>query len=437
MTAFRPLRRLPSPHQFNQNDALVVFGELFARGYANGLVEAAEQAGMRVIYSTVGRRDESGLRKLNSEELAAASQPLLNVPLEAGFDLTVDKNGKTPCDQLGGLRLNDWMTAKMNWDSIQQSKETAKKDFRSRVQEWAHQLQSQVGDRRNLVIAHTMAGGVPRAKIIMPAMNRVFKGYGERYASSEEFWQTDLGRFCAENFMEVTAETFRVLIEETQSIREMIESRGGKVTYTAYGYHGTDVLVGSDYQWQSYAPYLQGFAKIKLEQIAEEFWKKGIKATVFNAPEILTNSSSVFLGIEVPLYPLLLALDKEAGTNPNAKNKVQELLKHFKDGFQLSELKNFTLEYFNSDVIKRWSIFEKWPQHNGPEQMEMIKKSSTYLFSLQKDEKDPVTTPLSEIVFTACGDIMLASAHSPESPVWWLGHDIVAQSTLVRWTQNK
>ncbi|MCB0406744.1 MAG: hypothetical protein KDD34_00995, partial [Bdellovibrionales bacterium] len=72
-----------------------------------------------------------------------------------------------------------------------------------------------------------------------------------------------------------------------------------------------------------------------------------------------------------------------------------------------------------------------WPQHNGPEQMEMIKKSSIELFALQKDEKKPVTTPLSEIVFDACGKILLNEAASPRKPVWWIGHDAVAKQTCL------
>ena len=65
-----PLRTLPVKAQFKRGDVLVVFGELFTRGYANGIVDEAERAGLKVIYSTVGRRDADGkLRALNEEEL--------------------------------------------------------------------------------------------------------------------------------------------------------------------------------------------------------------------------------------------------------------------------------------------------------------------------------------------------------------------------------
>ncbi len=85
----------------------------------------------------------------------------------------------------------------------------------------------------------------------------------------------------------------------------------------AFGYHGTEILIDGRYAWQSYSPYLQGFAKVELENIARKALHEGIQASVYNAPEILTNSSSIFLGVEVALYPLLGAMKKEAPTIPS------------------------------------------------------------------------------------------------------------------------
>jgi hypothetical protein len=67
VTPLIPLRNLPQKAQFKKGDVLVVFGELFQRGYANGIVDEAERAGLKVIYSTVGRRDNDGkLRPLKT-----------------------------------------------------------------------------------------------------------------------------------------------------------------------------------------------------------------------------------------------------------------------------------------------------------------------------------------------------------------------------------
>jgi len=44
---------------------------------------------------------------LTVEELAGKDQPLINLPLECGFDLAKSKKGNTPCDQLKGLKLSE------------------------------------------------------------------------------------------------------------------------------------------------------------------------------------------------------------------------------------------------------------------------------------------------------------------------------------------
>lgn len=431
MSKLMPLRDLPSSANYGSGDVLVIFGELFGGGYVNGLIEEAKKKGMTVIYSTVGRRDEEGLRPLNAEEIAEKNHDgeMINIPLEAGFDLSPATNGQTPSDQLKGVKLKEWKTASLDWDLVRESQTRGAENFTARCEKWAAEVAKHLPKDKKVVFAHTMAGGVPRAKIIMPAMNRVFKGFGDRFASSEEFWASDLGKLCEKSFMEVTANTFSTLIEVTSETRKEIESSGGQVSYTAYGYHGTEILIDGKYQWQSFAPYLQGYAKMALESYAEEAFSKGIKATVFNAPEILTNSSSIFAGIEIPLYTLLAALEKE-----NTEGKLDEIIStaksHFKEDGMSEKLSTYLNEFFTTDVIREWSDFPGWPQHNGPQQMEMIKTSSTELLDWQKDPKTPLSNFLSEVVFKACGKIMLNESHSPREPVWWIGHDAVAKSFL-------
>jgi len=99
---FEPLRQVNPVSGFGNKDVLVVFGEVFARGYVNGLIDEAKKAGMKVIYGTVGRRDENDeLRPLTAEELAAKDQPLVNVPLECGFDLA--KSSQIPTPLVGSI----------------------------------------------------------------------------------------------------------------------------------------------------------------------------------------------------------------------------------------------------------------------------------------------------------------------------------------------
>ena len=325
MDQFKPLRDLPNPAEWSSNDVLIVIGELFSRGYANGIVDMAKAKGMKVIYSTVGRRDENqNLRPLNEEELQAKDTPFINIPLEAGFDLEPDANGKAPIDYLKGVKMSQWQDIKFDWDGIEQSRLAATENFRQRVKEYLSELEVQIPQGANVLFVHTMAGGFPRAKVVMPVANKVFKGYDERFSSSETFWNSELGRFCALNFKEVTGETLHHLIDLTTPLRERLQAEDRKVSYVAYGYHGTDVLIGDKYQWQSYSPYLQGWAKLHLEEVAKKAFAENVSTCVFNCPEILTNSSSIFLGVEVSLYPLIGALKKEGLSHPEAQNILSE-----------------------------------------------------------------------------------------------------------------
>ncbi len=418
-------------HGFDHRDTLVVFGELFDRGYVNGLVDEAERAGMRVIHATVGRRDSSGtLRPLTTDELLAKAKPLINVPLEAGFDLEVGPSGQAPVDQLQGYKMSEWLHVQLDWDEIAACRKVALQNFRARVQVYLDELKTYISESRHVVFAHTMAGGVPRAKIMMPVLNRVFKGFGDRFASSEEFWTSQLGRLCEANFSDVTAQTFHHLIELTSDIRQSIEARGGQVSYIAYGYHGTPIFFGGRYQWQSYSPYLQGFAKLELEQISRTAFQNGIRSSVFNAPEILTNSSSIFLGVEVPLYALLAALGNEDPDSPITQSLFAVAKQKFKEKRGLDTALASIEEYFQSDIIQRWSKFHLWPQHNGPEQMQLMRETSQAIIQAHKDEKDLLTSQLSEVVFRSCGQLMLNEAFQPRQPVWWIGHEAVAKATL-------
>ena len=76
MTAPVSLRDIPQNSIFRKGDVFVLFGELFGRGYANGLVNEARKAGMTIIGITVGRRDENHvLRALTDARLLRRIQP--------------------------------------------------------------------------------------------------------------------------------------------------------------------------------------------------------------------------------------------------------------------------------------------------------------------------------------------------------------------------
>lgn len=429
MQPFHPLRDVPSVSGYGPGDVLVVFGEVFARGYVNGLIDEARKAGMKVIFGTVGRRDaDETLRPLNAEELAQKDQPLVNVPLECGFDLAKSRKGVSPSDQLKGLKLSDWNNVKLDFAQVEESRKAGRESFRARVTQYLAELEKQIPAGAKVLVAHTMAGGVPRAKIIAPVMNRVFRGTG--FTSSREFWEGDLGRFCAMSFMDVTANSLHDLIELSAPLRERAAKAGGAVSYVAYGYHGAEIYTSGSYHWQSYAPYLQGFAKLELENIARRAMESGVKACVFNAPEILTNSSSLFLGVEIALYPLLGAFRKEAPNHPLTQRLIAESNALLKPGHSVDEILALTDGYFQSEIIQRWTKFAQWPQHNGPEQMELMQKTSKALFDMHQDERKLLTAALSEVVFKACGHAMLREGANPRQSTCWVGHDFVVKASL-------
>lgn len=422
------MREIPQLAGYKPGDVMVLFGELFSKGYANGIVDEAEKRGMTIVRSTVGRRDADGsLRPLNEEEHKDIPRPFINIPMEAGFDMEPDSKGVTPCDQLKGIKMKDWDQDHLNWDSILESQKNGVERFRKNLTAYMTELKQHIPDGANVLFVHTMAGGVPRAKILMPVMNKVFKGRGDRFIPSEDLFNSQLGKFSQLNFSEVTAHTFKHLVELSSDVRSSVEGNGGQVSYVAYGYHGTEILIDGSYQWQTYTPYFQGWAKIELEEHCKSFMNQGIKCCVFNCPEILTNSSSIFQGVEVSLYPLLGAIQKEGENSKYCQEVLRKCQELLKESHTFNEIMEFTSQYVKNELTTTHSNFDQWPQHNSIDQMAYMLDSSEHLISMHKDPKTLMTFPLSEEVFKATGYVMFHQAWNIDKPVMWLNHDIVAK----------
>lgn len=433
--SYTPLRQKPATQKFKTGDTLVLFGELFNRGYANGLVEEAQKNGLKIVRATVGRRDENqDLRPLNDDELQSQlslpqfkDSPLINIPLEAGFDLEMDQTGKRTIEYLKGFKLSEWAQAAVPEKSLFEARDTARARFRKNVKSFLAELQKHITPGTHIHFAHLMAGGVPRTKIVMPLLNRVFKGTGDRYLTSKEFWDSSIGKFLEMNFNEVTAQTYHELIELSSEMRDKQISSGGSVSYVAYGYHGTEVIIGSDYKWQSYTPYVQGWAKIRLENISKDWFKKGIQTCVYNCPEILTNSSSIFQGVEIALYNLIRALRRENPNHPITQKIEKECRELLINPQELDHVFGLVDEYMKYSEDHKSSDFSTWPQHSTKEQLEKLLTMSDRIFALHKNENAIMTATLSEIIFKSCGYIMLHEAMKPKNPVTWIGHDIVCK----------
>ncbi|MCK6388586.1 MAG: hypothetical protein L6Q65_13430 [Zoogloea sp.] len=425
------LKQLPQTNIFRKGDVFVLFGELFGRGYASGLVSEARKAGMEIVGITVGRRDENNaLRPLNAEELAAAEANLggkiINVPLMAGFDLDAPAGEPTPTDLLGSLTLKSWETDKLDWAHIEKCRQVGIKRFKDGVAEVMAQLDGLIGAGRNVFFAHTMAGGIPKAKVFMVIANRIYKGRGDRFMSSQTLLDSDLGKLILQNFDEVSANSFQYLIEGSAAIRARIEAAGGQVRYSAYGYHGTEILQGGGYQWQTYTNYTQGYAKMRLERIAQDAWAQGIKATVYNCPEIRTNSTDVFAGVELPLISLLHALKKEGG-GAWADAQWQACRDLLAEGHTLEDVLQKVADFHASDVMQGFRDFAAWPMPNSPAQADLTIGTSDDIAQMHADRKALVTDLLSTLVLEATGPLILRESSAPTGPVLWLNHDIIAR----------
>ena len=425
------LHQLPQQNIFRKGDVFVLFGELFGRGYANGLVNEARKAGMQIVGITVGRRDENNkLRPLNDEELAVAEAGLggkiINVPLMAGFDLDAPAGEPTPTDLLGSMTLKTWMDYKLDWAHIEKCREVGIQRFKDSVAEVMALLDGMVPEGRNVFFAHTMAGGIPKAKVFLAIANRVYKGRGDRFMSSQVLLESDLGKLILQNFDEVSANTFQHLIDASQTIRARVEASGGQVRYSAYGYHGTEVLVDDQYQWQTYTNYTQGLAKMRLERIAQAAWTNNIKATVYNCPEIRTNSSDIFAGVELPLILLLNALKKEAG-GAWVEAQWQACRDLLLEGGTLEDVLQKVHDFQVSEVMQDFRDFAAWPMPNSPAQAGLTIGTSDEILKMHKDSKALITDLLSSFVIEATGPLMFRESSAPAGPVLWLNHDIIAQ----------
>jgi len=431
MTTPVSLRDIPQKCIFRKGDVFVLFGELFGRGYANGLVNEARKAGMTIIGITVGRRNENNtLRTLTNEELATAEANLggriINVPLMAGFDLDSPAGEPTPTDLLANMTLKSWQEDKLDWQQIERCREVGVKRFRDSVARVMARLEGMIPDGSNVFFAHTMAGGLPKVKVFLAIANRIYKGRGERFMSSRALLDSDLGKLILMNFDEVTACTFQYLIEGSEAIRARLHKTGGQVRYTAYGYHGTEILIDGKYQWQTYTNYTQGFAKMRLERISRDAWAQGVKATVFNCPEIRTNSSDIFVGVELSLFPLLKALKKEGG-GAWAEAQWQACRDLLQEGTSLESLLQKIDDYNATSVMQAFRNFAKWPMDNSADLADLMIGTSEEITQMHKDKKVLVTDLLSALVLEGTGPLMFMEASSPSAPVLWLNHDIIAK----------
>jgi hypothetical protein len=165
---------------------------------------------------------------------------------------------------------------------------------------------------------------------------------------------------------------------------------------------------------------------MRLESVAEAAWAQGISATVFNCPEIRTNSSDIFVGVELSLFPLLQALKKEGGGAWVDQQWAicQALLE---DGVSLESLLATIEEYNQNPTSATFRNFDAWPMDNTPELADVMIGTSDDITKLHKDRKALITDHLSSLVLEGAGPLMFHGAAEKIGPVLWLNHDIIAR----------
>lgn len=422
---------MPSKTIASNSSIFIVFGEVFPGGYIQGLLAQAKKNKATIIYSTMGRRNSNQkLRPLNQEELEQKTKELdlsdpklfINIPLEAGFDLE-PYEGSTLVDHINQYGLKNWEDFSVDDSFLLNAKKTARAKFQTQIKKFFTQARSHITkDTKNIHFIHTMAGGIPRAKLLMAVLNKVLKGRGKRFYSSEKFCSTNLGKASLESFQSVTAESFQDLITETKMLRESWNKQNISVSYTAFGYRGNSILIRDNYQWTAYAPYIQGWAKLELENIAKQAQQNNINAHVFNCPEVLTRSSQAFSGIEVFLYPFLNSLNtkssdvilQKVGDLPiiqsllkqlNTRSLEQESFMHyFHKDFSFLKLKQLTDDFFTHPSLNQQLKPELWPQHNNFQQMDlMIEKTLELNQYIIPETKLLLHTQLSTILIYLAG----------------------------------
>ncbi len=98
-----------------------------------------------------------------------------------------------------------------------------------------------------------------------------------------------------------------------------------------------------------------------------------------------------------------------------------------KDGESLESMLKRADDYLSSPILSSLLDYGTWPQHNTPEQAELMLSSSLELMAMHADQKQLVCAELSRIVFLSTGRLMVHSSWEPAAPVLWLNHDIIAR----------
>jgi len=104
-----------------------------------------------------------------------------------------DDDGRSPLEQFQEGEAGLLGQARLDWNGIEQSRQRGITRFTDALAQFVAILEKQIPQGVNVLFVHTMAGGIPRARVYMPLFNRVFKGQGERYSPRRLFGTRNWG----------------------------------------------------------------------------------------------------------------------------------------------------------------------------------------------------------------------------------------------------
>jgi hypothetical protein len=83
--------------------------------------------------------------------------------------------------------------------------------------------------------------------------------------------------------------------------------------------------------------------------------------------------------------------------------------------------------YNTSNVMQMFRNFEAWPIDNTNELADLMIGTSDEITQMHKDRKVLITDLLSALVLEGTGPLMFNEMSTPEAPVMWVNHDIIAK----------
>lgn len=415
----------------NANCAVVLIGEYLKDGYLKGVRDFCKRHNWQIFFSTIGRRERVAddslfatgqLRAPAPQELDSEVEKdnLINLPLEAGFDLVSLSDGRKLSDLLN--KCSEFRKFEISQNDLEEFRSASEVQFKKRLDEFCVQLAPRLEKFDYVLYVHAMAGGTIRHPLALEGLAELLKGT----LNLHDYFKTGLGRAANANINEVSSQTFNYLIDAIKTNAAM-KNLKNEFRIAGYGYHGTKIEIAGAYKWMSLPPYFPAPAKVNLEKISEKNFASGVSCTVFNSPEVVTASSRHFPGISLSSIAFLGSLSKGGHlASPLFSSRFQSETQVIK-GFDIEKLSKIADQFFNHPMFKTFQI-EQWPQTCTAEisnEIRLAQGKITEVTTVPGFRN--LTSALSRILIALVGEILVKESVSAKEPIYWAGHDVIIE----------